>query len=296
MHDVLEDADDLRRVIEVALEEDLRHGPDVTTLATVPQDAVAVAALTPRVAGVLSGVGAAVEVFRAVGGPSIEVRSILPEGARLAAGVPALVVSGPTRALLTAERTALNLVTHLSGIATLTRAWVEAVAGTGARIRDTRKTLPGLRALQKRAVVAGGGVNHRMGLGDAALIKDNHVVAAGSIGAAITAVRTLDPEIFLEVEVDTLDQLREALGHAVPLILLDNFSPSETAAAVRITRERDPRTRLESSGGLTLEVARAYAETGVDFLAVGGLTHSAPSLDLGLDLTLDTTSDAAGSA
>ncbi|MEJ7649227.1 MAG: carboxylating nicotinate-nucleotide diphosphorylase [Nakamurella sp.] len=294
-HDVLEDADDLRRVIEVALEEDLRYGPDVTTLATVPQGAVAVAALTPRVAGVLAGVGAAVEVFRAVGGDAIEVRSTLPDGSRLVAGEPALVVSGPTRALLTAERSALNLVTHLSGIATLTRAWVDAVAGTGARIRDTRKTLPGLRTLQKRAVLAGGGVNHRMGLGDAALIKDNHVVAAGSIGAAISAVRALDPEIFLEVEVDTLDQLSEALGHTVPLILLDNFSPTDTAEAVRITRERNPRTRLESSGGLTLAVARAYAETGVDFLAVGGLTHSAPSLDLGLDLTLGTTSDAPGS-
>lgn len=295
-HDLPEDADDLRRVIEVALEEDLRYGRDVTTLATVPQGAASVAALTPRVAGVLAGVGAAVEVFRAVGGDAIEVRSILPDGSRLIAGEPALVVSGPTRALLTAERTALNLVTHLSGIATLTRAWVDAVAGTGARIRDTRKTLPGLRTLQKRAVLAGGGVNHRMGLGDAALIKDNHVVAAGSIGAAISAVRALDPEIFLEVEVDTLDQLREALGHAVPLILLDNFSPTDTAEAVRITREREPQTRLESSGGLTLAVARAYAETGVDFLAVGGLTHSAPGLDLGLDLTLDPTPDAPGPA
>ena len=286
----LEDADELGRVIAIALEEDLRFGPDVTTAATVPQDAIAVAALTPRVDGVLAGIGAAVEVFRAVGGAAMQVRSMLPEGSRLVAGEPALVVVGPTRALLTAERTALNLVTHLSGIATLTRAWVDAVEGTGARIRDTRKTQPGLRALEKRAVLAGGGVNHRMGLGDAALIKDNHVVAAGSISAAITAVRALAPEIFLEVEVDTLEQLHEALGHAVPLVLLDNFSPAETREAVRITRERAPRTRLESSGGLTLAVAREYATTGVDFLAVGGLTHSAPSLDLGLDLTLDSSS------
>ena len=278
---------DLRRVIDTALAEDLRHGPDVTTTATVPEDAWAVASLTPRVPGVLAGVGAALEVFRTVGGPSVEVRSMAADGSTLVAGEPALVLTGPTRALLTAERTALNLVTHLSGIATLTRAWVDAVAGTGTRIRDTRKTLPGLRALEKRAVVAGGGVNHRMSLGDAALIKDNHVVAAGSVGAAIAAVRALAPTVFLEVEVDTLEQLHEALGHAVPLVLLDNFSPADTATAVRITRERAPDTRLESSGGLTLDLARSYAETGVDFLAVGGLTHSAPSLDLGLDLTLD---------
>ncbi|MGI8416979.1 MAG: carboxylating nicotinate-nucleotide diphosphorylase [Nakamurella sp.] len=272
------------RVIQMALAEDLADGPDVTTEATVPADASAVAALVPREPGVLAGVDVAAAVFRLVVGESLLVQHVLTDGSALVPGEPALVVQGPTRGLLTAERTALNLRTHLSGIATVTRAWVDAVSGTGARIRDTRKTLPGLRALEKYAVTCGGGVNHRMSLGDAALIKDNHVLAAGSVTAAIDGVRALRPDITMEVEVDTLDQLNEALAAGANLVLLDNFSRADTAEAVRRTRAGYPGVELESSGGLTLAVARAVAETGVDYLSVGALTHSAPTLDLGMDL------------
>jgi nicotinate-nucleotide pyrophosphorylase (carboxylating) len=186
------------------------------------------------------------------------------------------------RGLLTAERTALNLLCHLSGVATLTSAWVDAVAGTGCRIRDTRKTLPGLRELEKYAVRCGGGVNHRLGLGDAVLIKDNHVLAAGSVAKALAAVRAHAPDLPCEVEVDTLDQLDQALAEHADLVLLDNFTPGQCAEAVR--RCAGTGTKLEASGGLTLDTARTYAETGVDYLAVGALTHSAPALDLGMDL------------
>lgn len=193
------DAAVVRAVIDRALAEDLIDGPDVTTAATVPADQVARAQLTPREAGVLAGGPFAAQVFRTVIGPAAAVEQLVADGEALVPGEPALVVHGPTAGLLTAERTALNLLTHLSGIASATRLWVDAVAGTGARIRDTRKTLPGLRALEKYAVRCGGGVNHRMSLGDAALIKDNHVAAAGSVTAAIKAVRALNPDITLEI-------------------------------------------------------------------------------------------------
>ncbi len=272
-------------MIAAALGEDLRDGPDVTTLATVPPDQRCRASVTPRAPGVLAGGPVALAVFDSLLGADLAVESLLPDGAALVPGAPALVLSGPTAQLLTAERTALNLLTHLSGVATATSDWVDAVAGTGARIRDTRKTLPGLRALEKYAVRCGGGVNHRMSLGDAALIKDNHVAAAGSVAAAIKAVRALDPDIDLEVEVDTLAQLDEAITSGASLVLLDNFSLDDTAEAVRRVRALPgPRVLLESSGGLTLDRAGAVAATGVDFLAVGALTHSAPALDLGLDL------------
>jgi nicotinate-nucleotide pyrophosphorylase (carboxylating) len=277
------DADDLRRVVEIALGEDLRYGPDATTTATVAADAVAVADLTARSAGVLAGLPAALAVLDAVLGPDgYTVLTARADGDALAAGDVALSVRAPVRGLLTAERTALNLVCHLSGIATATRAWVDAVAGTGARIRDTRKTLPGLRLLEKYAVRCGGGVNHRLGLGDAVLIKDNHVAAAGSVGAALAAARLHAPGLPCEVEVDTLDQLDEALALGAELILLDNFDIAATAEAVRRRGSRP--TGLESSGGLQLDVARTYAETGVDYLSVGALTHSVIALDLGLDL------------
>jgi nicotinate-nucleotide pyrophosphorylase (carboxylating) len=188
------------------------------------------------------------------------------------------------RVLLTAERTALNLLCHLSGVASLTARWVEEVRGTGCAIRDTRKTLPGLRLLEKYAVRCGGGVNHRLGLGDAVLIKDNHVAAAGSVTAAYEAARAAAPDLPCEVEVDDLAGLDEALACKAELVLLDNFSVADCAEAVRRVRAIGGDTKLEASGGLTLDVARAYAETGVDYLAVGGLTHSAPALDLGLDL------------
>ncbi|MTD59490.1 carboxylating nicotinate-nucleotide diphosphorylase [Amycolatopsis pithecellobii] len=279
------DLADVRRVVELALAEDLRYGPDATTNATVPADATARAEVTPRVNGTLAGAPVALAVFDQVLGKGYEVISALEDGSKLVAGEPALVVQGPVRGLLTAERTALNLLCHLSGVATATAAWVSEVDGTGCRIRDSRKTLPGLRLLQKYAVRCGGGVNHRMGLGDAVLIKDNHVVAAGSVAAAIEAVRVHAADLPCEVEVDTLAQLAEALEAGADEVLLDNFTPDDCARAVRLRDEVSPGTRLEASGGLKVHNARAYAETGVDYLAVGGLTHSSPALDLGLDLS-----------
>jgi nicotinate-nucleotide pyrophosphorylase (carboxylating) len=275
------DLDDLRRVVDTALAEDLRYGPDATTAATVPFDAVAVGSFTTRSPGVLAGVPA----VRAVLDTVLDEYQVLAEredGTRLTAGEPALVVRAPVRGLLTAERTALNLLCHLSGVATATAAWVDAVAGTNARIRDTRKTLPGLRLLEKYAVRCGGGVNHRLGLGDAVLIKDNHVAAAGSVGAALKAAREHAPDLPCEVEVDDLDQLREVLELGAELVLLDNFDVPTTREAVRL-RGASP-TLLESSGGLQLANAREYAETGVDYLSIGALTHSVTALDLGLDL------------
>jgi nicotinate-nucleotide pyrophosphorylase (carboxylating) len=274
------DWDDANRVIQLALEEDLRYGLDATTLATVPEKAVETAEITPRAAGVLCGVSVARAAFQRYL-PEVEVLSEAVDGSKAVPGEPALVLTGPTRGLLTVERTALNLICHLSGIATQTSRWVDAIEGTGCAVRDSRKTLPGLRLLQKYAVRTGGGVNHRMGLGDAILIKDNHVAAAGSVGAAIRAARAHAPELPMEVEVDSLAQLDEALAEGAELVLLDNFTPEQCAEAVR---RRPEGVKLEASGGLTLDVARQYAETGVDYLAVGGLTHSSPSLDLGMDL------------
>ncbi|KZB85651.1 carboxylating nicotinate-nucleotide diphosphorylase [Amycolatopsis regifaucium] len=278
------DVPDVHRVVTTALTEDLRYGPDATTNATVPESATTLAELTPRTAGVVAGIPVALAVFDLVLGSGLEVMAARDDGDRLTAGEQALVVRGPVRGLLTAERTALNLLCHLSGIATATAAWVSEVDGTGCRIRDSRKTLPGLRLLEKYAVRAGGGVNHRLGLGDAVLIKDNHVVAAGSVTAALTAAREHAPELHCEVEVDDLAQLEEALAAGADEVLLDNFTPGECAKAVDRRDEVSPKTRLESSGGLRLDVARAYAESGVDFLAVGALTHSSPALDLGMDL------------
>lgn len=280
-------------VVDRALDEDLRYGPDITTEVTVPADAVGIAEITPRQPGVLAGGPVALAVFERVLDDYAIVRQA-PDGSRLVPGEPALIVRGSLRGLLTAERTALNLLTHLSGIATVTAKWVDAVAGTGCAVRDTRKTLPGLRLLEKYAVVRGGGVNHRLGLGDAVLIKDNHVLAAGSITAALAAARARAPELPCEVEVDTLDQLDEALGLRAELVLLDNFTLEQCAEAVRRTRAAGGITKLESSGGLTLDRARAYAETGVDFLSVGALTHSAPVLDLGMDLVSAKTQARAG--
>jgi nicotinate-nucleotide pyrophosphorylase (carboxylating) len=273
---------DLDRVLATAIAEDLRYGPDATTAATVPADAVAVAELTPRRPGTLAGVDVALAVFDRVLGADLELLHRERDGSPAVPGKPALAVRGPVRGLLTAERTALNLLCHLSGVATLTAAWVAAVAGTGCAIRDTRKTSPGLRLLEKYAVRCGGGVNHRLGLGDAILIKDNHVLAAGSVRKALAAVREHAPDLPCEVEVDTLDQLDEALAERAELVLLDNFTPAECAEAVR--RCAGTATRLEASGGLTLDVARTYAETGAHYLAVGALTHSAPALDIGMDL------------
>lgn len=271
-------------VVAKGLDEDLRYGPDVTTLATVPPEAVTTAAMITRADGVVAGIDVALLVLDEVLGPdNYQVTGRADDGDRLRPGDALLTLEAPTRGLLTAERTMLNLVCHLSGIATTTAAWVAEVEGTNARIRDTRKTLPGLRALQKYAVRVGGGVNHRMGLGDAALIKDNHVSAAGSVVAALRAVRAAAPQLPCEVEVDSLEQLSDVLAEDIELVLLDNFAVWETQIAVQRRDAISPGVRLESSGGLTLETAAAYAGTGVDYLAVGALTHSVRVLDIGLD-------------
>ena len=280
-----EERDEALVTIRRGLDEDLRYGPDVTTIATVPADARTEAALVARESGVAAGVDVALMVLDEVlGADGYRVLDRVQDGDRLEPGQSLLRVEADTRGLLTAERTLLNLVCHLSGIATATAAWVDAVEGTSTRIRDTRKTLPGLRALQKYAVRVGGGVNHRMGLGDAALIKDNHVAAAGSVVAALRAVLTAAPDLPCEVEVDTLEQLDEVLGEDVALILLDNFPVWQTQMAVQRRDARAPHVLLESSGGLALDTAGQYAGTGVDYLAVGALTHSVRVLDIGLDL------------
>ncbi|TQR86515.1 carboxylating nicotinate-nucleotide diphosphorylase [Mycobacterium hodleri] len=274
--------------VERGLAEDLRYGPDVTSLATVAADATTKAAMVSRQSGVAAGVDVALLVLdQVIGQGEYGVLSRVADGTRLEPGDTMLVLEAPTRGLLTAERTMLNLVCHLSGIASTTAAWVEAVEGTGAKIRDTRKTLPGLRVLQKYAVRVGGGVNHRMGLGDAALIKDNHVAAAGSVVAALHAVREMAPDVPVEVEVDSLEQLDQILGEdlgVTPLVLLDNFPVWMTQMAVQRRAANAPGVLLESSGNLSLDNASAYAGTGVDFLAVGALTHSVRVLDVGLDL------------
>ncbi|MET0702068.1 MAG: carboxylating nicotinate-nucleotide diphosphorylase [Mycobacterium sp.] len=274
-----------RATILRGLDEDLRYGPDITTLSTVPADAVTTAALVTRDPGVVAGIDVASLVLDEVlGADGYRVIGRADDGDHLNPGDALLTLEAQTRGLLTAERTMLNLVCHLSGIATATAAWVAEVEGTRAKIRDTRKTLPGLRALQKYAVRVGGGVNHRMGLGDAALIKDNHVAAAGSVVAALREVRSAAPDLPCEVEVDSLEQLDEVLGEDVQLILLDNFAVWETQIAAQRRDTRAPGVKLESSGGLSLDSAAAYASTGVDYLAVGALTHSVRVLDVGLDM------------
>ncbi|MXO36730.1 nicotinate-nucleotide diphosphorylase (carboxylating) [Mycobacterium kansasii] len=277
--------DAARETIRRGLDEDLSFGPDVTTIATVPAGAVATASMVPREVGVIAGVDVALMVLdEVIGNGGYRVLHRVDDGVRLQPGEPLLTLRADVRGLLTAERTMLNLICHMSGIASVTAAWVDAVHGTKAKIRDTRKTLPGLRALQKYAVRVGGGVNHRMGLGDAALIKDNHVAAAGSVVEALRAVRTAAPELPCEVEVDSLEQLDAVLPEKPELILLDNFPVWQTQMAVQRRDARAPTVLLESSGGLSLETAATYARTGVDYLAVGALTHSVRVLDIGLDI------------
>ena len=279
------DLEETRALVVRALDEDLRYGPDITSDATVPADATTTASVVARQAGTIAGLDVGLLVLDQVIGPDhYRVVDRADDGHRVVPGEAVLTVDAPTRGLLTAERTMLNILCHLSGIATATSHWVDAVQGTEAKIRDSRKTLPGLRALQKYAVRVGGGVNHRMGLGDEALIKDNHVAAAGSVLAALRAVRAHAPGVPCEVEVDTLEQFDEVLAENVELILLDNFPLWQTQIAVQRRNTHAPQTRLESSGGLSLEVAAEYARTGVDFLAVGALTHSVTVLDLGLDM------------
>jgi nicotinate-nucleotide pyrophosphorylase (carboxylating) len=270
-------------IVDRALAEDLRvtdpgsSAVDVTSTATIPFDLQGIADVRTRAAGVVAGLEVAALVFERAGA---RVEIVASDGDRVQPGDVVLTAEGPVRQLLTVERTMLNLLCHLSGIATLTARWLDAVAGTGAGIRDTRKTTPGLRALEKYAVRCGGGINHRMGLWDAALVKDNHVAAAGGVAAAFRLVRKEFPGITVEVECDTVAQVREAVEAGADLILLDNMSLADLRACVELA----PGTVLEASGGLTLESAHDVAATGVTYLSVGALTHSAPILDLGMDL------------
>ncbi len=280
------DPEDTERVVRGALDEDLRYGPDVTSAATAAADARAVAGVVAREPGVLAGLPVVLAVLDAAGIQPGAAEPRREDGDRIDGGTEVLRIRAPLRELLGAERTLLNFLTHLSGIATATRAWADALSGTGCAVRDTRKTTPGLRQLEKYAVRCGGGVNHRMGLGDAALIKDNHVAAAGGIAAAIAAVRAAAPGLPLEVECDTLAQVLEALEANAMLVLLDNMDLADLRSAAAMAR-RYPQARLEASGGLRLEAARSVAQTGIDFVAVGALTHSSPALDLGLDLVND---------
>jgi nicotinate-nucleotide pyrophosphorylase (carboxylating) len=269
-------------LVRATIEEDLAGGVDVTTTATVEADQVSVAEFVARDDGVVAGLEVAELVIRLVAGKEeVEIEHSVVDGTVVKAGDILMTVRGKTRQLLTAERTTLNLLCHLSGVATLTRRWVDAVEGTGAVIRDTRKTMPLLRTLEKYAVRCGGGQNHRMALSDAALIKDNHVIAAGGVAEAFRLVRKAYPEISIEVEVDTVDDALIAVEAGAELVLLDNMAVPQLREAVE---KVDGRARLEASGGLTLAVAREVAETGVNYLAVGALTHSAPVLDIAMDL------------
>ena len=272
----------VEKVATSTIAEDLAGGEDVTSVATIPSEQRSIAEYRNRRAGVVAGLYIAAAVLEVGGITSYEI--LVDEGTYVNEGRILIRATSSTRKLLLTERTALNFLGRLSGIATLTRRWVDEVSEFGVSIRDTRKTTPGLRELEKFAVRIGGGVNHRMSLSDAALIKDNHVVAAGGVKQAFDAVRQKYPNLPLEVEVDSLEQLKEVVEAGAELVLLDNMSLEQCRAAVTIAAGR---TKLEASGNLTLENAKAYAKTGVDFLAVGALTHSAPVFDIGLDLRME---------
>ena len=287
------DLDWLRGTVARALDEDLGGDPgrDVTSEATVPGTLTGAARLVARADGVVAGLVVVRPVLddaaRRLGLPAPEVELAAAEGARVRAGDVLAVLRGPVRVLLVAERTLLNLVSHASGIATHTRRWADALAGTGAQVLDTRKTTPGLRALDKYAVRCGGGANKRMGLYDVAMVKDNHVVAAGGVAEAVAAVRRAFPDVPIQVEADTLDQAMTAVDAGARFLLLDNMPPALLAEVVAAVRAREPQTgrvELEATGGLTLATAREVAATGVDHLSVGALTHSSPQLDVALDL------------
>lgn len=266
--------------VDRALEEDLGRRGDVTTTATIPVDQTACCTINARQAGILSGIPL-LNMTALLVDENLQVITHLSDGAALKPGTAVAQFSGPLRSILTAERTALNFMGHMSGIATLTAAFVAQTDGCKAQICDTRKTTPGLRAIEKYAVACGGGANHRFGLDDAILIKDNHIAGAGSIGGAIERARAFAGHMIkIEVEVDTLDQLEEALDHKFDAVLLDNMSPDQLKKAVALV---DGRITTEASGGVDLNTVRAIAQSGVDLISVGALTHSAPSLDLGLD-------------
>lgn len=267
-------------IVRRALEEDLGRAGDLTTDLLIAREARARAVIAARESGVISGLIAATLAFRIID-PAIRIEISRDDGSRVLQDQTVATIEGSARALLIAERVALNFVGHLSGVATATHAFVERVSGTRARVICTRKTIPGLRILQKYAIRCGGGLNHRFGLDDAVLVKDNHIAAAGGLDKVMSRLRgQLGPMVKVEVEVDTLSQLDHALALGVDAILLDNMSPVILRQAVEITRGR---ATLEASGGVTLDSVRAIAETGVDFISSGALTHSARSLDLGLD-------------
>lgn len=268
-----------QELIKAALAEDLAGGVDITSHATIAADASAAADFVARMDGVIAGINIAHAVLAEVG--LTDVTLSRKDGDHVKAGEVLMTVRGNTRAILLAERTALNFFGHLSGIATLTSKWVAEVSGTKCQVRDTRKTTPGMRVIEKYAVRMGGGTNHRMNLSDAALIKDNHISAAGGVVTAFAQVRSAFPAAEIEIEVDNLGQLRDVLSQKPDLVLLDNMSPEQCAQAVLITNGL---CKLEASGGILLSNARAYAQSGVDYIAIGALTHSAPVFDIGLDL------------
>ena len=269
--------------VALAFDEDLPGGVDDVTSAAMPDMGVAVGDFAAREPGVVAGLAIAELAFRYALGDTVELTGRVPDGTHVKPGDVVLTATGPVKGVLTAERTALNFASHLSGVATATSLWVEALEGTKARVLDTRKTLPGWRALQKYAVRCGGGVNHRFSLVDRAMVKDNHAVAAGGVVPAYRAVVAANPGLRVEVEVMDLDELREVLAAGCVEVLLDNMSIDAMTEAVRIRDELAPTATLEASGGLTLERARAVAGTGVDFISVGALTHSVKVFDLGLD-------------
>jgi len=276
-------AEEIRRAVRVALEEDIGSG-DVTTLATVPENATAGAAMVAREGLVLAGIGLAEAAFAELS-PAVQTKRLLSDGERAAAGAKLLQVLGPARAILTAERAALNFVQRLSGIATLTADFVQAIKGTPAKILDTRKTTPGWRRLEKYAVRCGGGQNHRFGLFDMVLIKDNHLAALrgempNPITAAVQRARMRYPQLKVEVEAENLDQVEQAAAAGAEIILLDNMNPGQLRAAVKLVHGR---AQTEASGGINLANVRAIAETGVDFISIGALTHSARAMDIALD-------------
>ena len=264
--------------VKDAISEDLAGGQDLTSVATITQSQVSTADFTTRASGVVSGLHVVAAVLEYCGVNHYEV--LVDEGAKVSAGKVLITAQGNTQKILLAERTALNFLSHLSGISTLTNQWVSEISGTKCQIRDTRKTTPGLRMLEKFAVRMGGGVNHRLSLSQAALIKDNHIMAAGSISDAFNAIKKIYPDKSIEIEVDSIDQLKEAIILKPDLILLDNMSTDQCSEAVSITNGL---VKLEASGGIAITNAKAYAATGVDYLAIGSLTHSAPALDIGLD-------------
>ena len=281
---------DARRVVTGALDEDLggADGVDVTTTATIPADQMSTGAVVAREDGVVAGVDVVAltldEVARRLGARPVSVDLKVADGARVTRGDVIAELSGSTRVTLTGERTLLNIISRLSGIATHTRRWADVLEGSGAMVLDTRKTTPGLRALEKFAVRAGGGTNKRMGLHDVAMIKDNHKLAAGSLAAAYAAVRQQFPQVPVQVEVTTTAEALESVGAGARFLLCDNMSTDLLRATVEAVRATGETVELEATGGLTLEVAADYAATGVDYLSVGGLTHSSPILDIALDL------------